>query len=178
MNAVTMMRILQVQRCPTGAALCSLLLSAVCGPALAASCNLSIGNLSFGAYVGSQISSTSSASFSCTKTTPGNTPEHIDYTVSLSTGAGSYAQRTMTRTTLPADTLPYNLYLNTLPAVLNTSVWGNGTGTTVRWTGSFNLTSGNPTRTDNATLVGAIPAGSFPSAGSYQDTVVATFTAL
>ena len=62
--------------------------------------------------------------------------------------------------------------------MLNTSVWGDGTGTTVRWTGSFNLTNGNPTRTDTATLVGAIPAGSFPSAGSYQDTVVATFVIL
>jgi spore coat protein U-like protein len=42
----------------------------------------------------------------------------------------------------------------------------------------MNLTNGNPTRVDTATLVGAIPAGSFPSAGNYQDTVVATFTAL
>jgi len=146
--------------------------------ALAANCNLSIGSLSFGAYTGSQISSTSSAGFSCTKTTPGNTPERVDYTVSLSTGAGNYAQRTLVRTSPPADTLPYNLYLNLLPPVLNTSVWGDGSGTTVRWTGSFNLTSGNPTRIDTATLVGAIPSGSFPSAGSYQDTVVATFTAL
>jgi spore coat protein U-like protein len=79
---------------------------------------------------------------------------------------------------LPADTLPYNLYLNTLPPVLNTSVWGDGTGTTVRWTGSHNLTNGQPTRTDTATLVGAIPAGSYPSAGNYQDTVVATFIIL
>jgi len=162
----------------TGAALLGVLLSAMNWPASAATCNLSIGNLSFGSYVGAQISSTSSASFTCTKTTPGNTPERVDYTVSLSTGAGSYAQRSMTRTALPADTLPYNLYLNLLPPVLNTSVWGDGTGTTVRWTGSFNLSSGNPTRTDTATLVGAIPAGSFPSAGSYQDTVVATVVIL
>jgi len=167
-----------VQRRPTRAGLLGALLSALTGSAVAATCNLSISNLSFGAYVGAQISSTSSASFTCTKTTPGNTPERVDYTVSLSTGGGSFAQRQMTRTAAPADTLPYTLYLNLLPPVLNTSVWGDGTGTTVRWTGSFNLTSGNATRTDNATLVGAIPAGSFPSAGSYQDTVVATFTAI
>ena len=88
----------------------------------------------FGSYVGTRVPTTSSASFSCSKTTPGNTPERVDYTVSLSTGAGSYAQRRMTRTALPADILPYNLYLNLLPAVLNTSVWGDGiaTGTTVR----------------------------------------------
>jgi spore coat protein U-like protein len=147
-------------------------------PVAAASCTLSIANLSFGAYVGAQISSTSNGSFTCTKTTPGNTPERVDYTVSLSTGAGTYAQRLLTRTVAPADTLPYNLYLNFLPAVLNTSVWGDGSGTTVRWTGSFNLTNGNPIRTDTATLVGAIPAGFFPSAGNYRDTIVATFTAI
>lgn len=156
----------------------AVLASMVGAPTLAADCNLSVANLSFGAYVGSQVQSTSSASFTCRKTTPGNTPERVDYAISLSTGAGSYLQRQMNRTTLPADTLPYNLYLNTLPPVLNTSVWGDGTGTTVRWTGSHNLTSGQPTRTDTATLVGAIPAGSFPSAGTYQDTVVATFIIL
>lgn len=177
MNALTI-RAIPVRRCQTSAALLCVLLSAHCKPVLAATCNLSIGNLSFGAYVGAQISSTSSARFTCTKTTPGNTPERVDYTVSLSTGAGSYAQRSMTRTALPADTLPYNLYLNLLPAVLNTNVWGDGTGTTVRWTGSFNLNNGNPTRTDTATLVGATPAGSVPSAGTYQDTVVATVVIL
>jgi spore coat protein U-like protein len=102
----------------------------------------------------------------------------VDYTVSLSTGAGTYAQRLLTRTAAPADTLPFNLYLNVLPPVLNTNVWGDGSGTTVRWTGSMNLTNGNPTRTDTATLVGAIPAGSFPSAGTYQETIVATFTVI
>jgi spore coat protein U-like protein len=158
------------------ASVCSTMLSS--GAALAANCTLSINNLSFGAYTSAQISSTSSVQFRCTKTTPGNTPERVDYTVSLSTGAGTYAQRLMTRMTLPADTLPYNLYLNVLPPVLNTSVWGDGSGTSVRWTGSMNLTNGNPTRTDTATLVGAIPSGAFPSSGSYQDTIVATFTAL
>ena len=166
------------QRRHTSAALLCVLLSALGWPASAATCNLSICSLSFGSYVGTQVSSTSSATFSCSKTAPGNIPERVDYTVSLSTGAGSYAQRMMTRTALPADILPYNLYLNLLPPVLNTSVWGDGTGTTVSWTGGFNLTSGNPIRVDTATLVGAIPAGSFPSAGSYQDTVVATFVIL
>ena len=44
--------------------------------------------------------------------------------------------------------------------------WQRGT---VRWTGRLNLT-----RTDTTTLVGAIPAAVVPSAGAYQDTVVAT----
>ena len=165
-------------RCPRlGSVFFCAALSLLVGPASGATCNLSIGNLSFGAYIGAQISSTSNASFTCTKTVPGNTPERVDYTVSLSTGGGSYAQRQMTHSAL-ADTMPYNLYLNLLPPVLNTSVWGDGSGTTVRWTGTLNLTSGNPIRTDTAILVGAVPTGSIPSAGSYQDTVVATFTAL
>ena len=50
----------------------------------------------------------------------------MDYTVSLSTGAGTYLQRRLTRTAARADTLPYNLYLNFLPGVLNTNVWGDG----------------------------------------------------
>ena len=87
--------------------------------ARAASCNLSIGNLNFGAYVGSQVLSTSNASFSCTNTNPALLPERIDYVISLSTGAGTYLQRQMTRTAPPTDTLPYNLYLGLLPAVLN-----------------------------------------------------------
>lgn len=162
---------------PWGAVLAVLAVLAS-APALGANCNLSIANLSFGAYVGSQVQSTSNARLSCTKTTAGNTPEKVDYFVSLSTGTGSYLQRQMARTALPADTLPYNLYLNTLPAVLNTSVWGDGTGTTVRWSGTMNLTNGQPTKIDTATLVGAIPAGSFPSAGTYQDTIVATLVIL
>jgi len=148
------------------------------GSARAASCNLSIGNLNFGAYVGSQVLSTSNASFTCTNTNPALLPEKVDYFISLSTGAGTYLQRQMTGTSLPADTLPYNLYLGFLPAVLNTNVWGDGSGATVRWTGRLNLTNGQPMRTDTNTIVGAIPATTVPSAGSYQDTVVATVVIL
>lgn len=143
------------------------------GTLWAATCNLSFGSLSFGAYVGTQTSSSSTASLNCTK--PPGPPEDITYTIALSTGAGTYAQRRMNRTGPPADILPYNLYLNALPAVLNTSVWGDGSGTTVIWTGAIRLT-GNANVTRNATLVGAIPAGFFPAAGTYQDTIVATLT--
>lgn len=161
-------------RAPAARAVCLFLASALVSVVHAASCNLSIGNLSFGAYVGSQISSTSNASLTCTNVNAALLPERVDYEVQLSPGAGTYAQRLMTRTVLPADTLPYNLYLNALPAVLNTSVWGDGSGTTVRWLGNFNLTPGQPSRTVTNVLVGAIPGGAFPAAGTYQDTIVAT----
>jgi spore coat protein U-like protein len=163
---------------PRHIGLVTILVISIARPVSAASCNLFIANLNFGAYVGAQVSGSSAASFTCTKTAPGPGSEKVDYTVSLSTGAGTYLQRRLTRTAAPADTLPYNLYLNFLPGVLNTNVWGDGSGTTRLWNGTLNLTNGNPTRTDTATMVGAIPAGSFPSAGTYQDTIVATFTAL
>jgi spore coat protein U-like protein len=142
--------------------------------ALAAACNLSISNLNFGAYIGTQTSTNSPARFTCTNVIPALLPERVDYEIRLSTGAGTYAQRWMNRTSLPADTLFYNLYFNFLPGVLNTNVWGDGSGSTVTWTGRMNLTNGQPSRTETATLVGAVPAGLFPSAGAYQDTVVAT----
>lgn len=142
--------------------------------AIAAACNLSISNLSFGAYVGTQTSTNSPARFTCTNVIPALLPERVDYDIRLSPGAGTYAQRRMNRAALPADTLFYNLYLNFLPGVLNTNVWGDGSGGTVTWIGRMNLSKGQPSRTDTATLVGAVPAGLFPSAGAYQDTVVAT----
>ena len=146
--------------------------------ARAASCNLSIGNLNFGAYVGTQVLSTSNASFSCTNTNPALLPERIDYFISLSTGAGTYIQRQMTRTGPPADTLPYNLYLGFLPAVLNTNVWGDGSGATVRWAGAVESDEWPADAYRHEHMVGAIPATTVPSAGSYQDTVVATVVIL
>ena len=140
----------------------------------AATCGLSISNLNFGPYIGTQTSSTSPAAFRCENVNPALLPERIDYVISLSPGAGTYAQRQMNRTSLPADTLSYNLYLNVLPGVLNTNVWGDGSGGTITWTGRMNLSPGQRIRTDTATLVGAVPSGLFPSAGTYQDTVIAT----
>ena len=83
----------------------------------------------------------------------------------------------MNRTSLPADTLPYNLYLNVLPAVLNTNVWGDGSGgRPCGRAGSHSIAGTANVTLDTQRLVGAIPAGLFPSAGTYQDTVVATVT--
>jgi spore coat protein U-like protein len=142
------------------------------GPALAFSCNLAFGSLNLGSYVGTQISSFSQATLVCTHGGGGN--ESVSFQVRLSPGAGNYAQRQMNKTSAPPDTLPYNLYLDALPAVLNTFVWGDGSGGTLFWSGNFNLNNGNSPVTRTATLWGAIPAGPAPSAGAYQDTVVAT----
>ena len=78
----------------------------------------SASNVAFGTYdPTSAVDATASGSvvFRCTKGTT--------YTVDLSTGAGSYATRTMTNGT---DTLNYNLYTT----VGLTTVFGDGTGGT------------------------------------------------
>lgn len=143
-------------------------------PAFGASCNLSIPNLSFGAYVGIQSQTSSPVSFTCMNVNPALLPEKVDYVISLSAGGGTFAQRRMMRTTLPVDTLSYNLYRGAVPGVLNTNVWGDGSGGTSRWEGRMNLSPGQPTQSDSTTLFGVVPAGIVPAAGTYQDTVVAT----
>ena len=65
----------------------------------------------------------------------------------------------MQRSGVPVDTLRYNLYLGSVPAVLDTNVWGDGTGGTRVWQGSMNLSPGQPTRTDTNTIAAAVPAG-------------------
>lgn len=155
-----------------------LLLLAVCAgvrvaDASAAQCSVDAVTLSFGAYVGAQVNVAQNISITCSATLP--PPERVSYEVRLSPGlSNSYAQRRMQRTGSAADALPYNLYLGSVPAVLNTNVWGDGTGGTRVWLGSMNLSAGQPTRTDTNTIAAAAPAGAVPSAGAYGDAVTAT----
>ena len=57
------------------------------GTSWAATCTLSFGSLSFGAYVSAQISSSSTATLNCTK--PPGPPEDVNYTIALSHGGGN-----------------------------------------------------------------------------------------
>lgn len=143
------------------------------GAAGAAQCTVAAVTMNFGTYVGSRISNAQNIRITCSATV---VPlEQVRYEVRLSPGLGnSYAQRAMRRTASPFDTLRYNLYLGAVPAVLNTNVWGDGTGGTVVWQGTMTLTTGQTTRTDTNTIAGAIPAGTVPSTGSYTDAVTAT----
>lgn len=138
-------------------------------------CTVGIGNLSLGAYTGSQITSSTTMTITCTLTSGG--ADKVDFTATLSTGAGSYVQRLLTHVGAPADTLPYNLYLGTVPAILNTNVWGDGSGGTVTASGTLLLNPGNPTKIATFTVAGAMgPVGSLPTAGTYQDIVAGTVT--
>lgn len=141
--------------------------------ASAAQCSVDAVTMSFGAYVGAQVNLAQNIRITCSATLP--PPERVNYEVRLSPGlSNSYAQRRLQSTGSPVDTLPYNLYLGSVPAVLNTNVWGDGTGGTRVWQGSMNLSTGQPTRTDTNTIAAAVPAGTVPANGAYGDTVTAT----
>jgi len=141
--------------------------------AFAAQCSVDSVTMNFGAYVGAQVNSVQNIRITCSATLP--PPERVNYEVQLSTGySNSFAQRRMQRAGAPLDTLPYNLYLGSVPAVLNTSVWGDGSGGTRVWQGNMTLSTGQTTRTDANTIAAAVPAGTVPASGAYGDTVIAT----
>ncbi len=152
----------------------ALLLAALAGEVIGAqSCTVAVGTLAFGAYAGAQVNSSATLTVTCTRAF--GDLSTVNYTASLSAGSsGSYAQRRLTRAGLPADTLNYNLYLTTVPATLNTSVWGDGTGGTVVASGSIAPVIFVYTQTRTHTVAGAIAAGAVPTAGAYSDSIVAT----
>ncbi len=164
------------KRVGSAAAFAFLLMVFAAAADAAHTCTVGVGNLSFGAYTGTQLTSSTTMSITCTLTA--GIAETVNFTATLSTGAGSYAQRRLTHVGAPADTLPYNLYLNTVPAILNTSVWGDGSGATVTATGSQSLIIiFRPTLTTNFTVAGAMAAVPvLPTAGTYQDIITATVT--
>ncbi len=138
-------------------------------------CTVGVGNLTFGPYTGVQTTSSATMTITCTHTSGGN--DNIAFTATLSTGAGSYAQRLLTHIGAPPDTLPYNLYLDTVPAILNSNVWGDGSGATVTATGALQVNNGNPIRSVTFTVAGAMaPVATLPTAGTYQDIIAATLT--
>lgn len=141
----------------------------VAGGAHAANCSVAAGNIVHGVYTGVQDNSSATITVTCTRSTE-ILPRTTNFTITLSTGAGTYAQRLQTRSAAPLDTLNYNLYLTTVPGALNTNVWGNNTGGTIWATGSvsLNLLSGAQVRT--FTVASAMAAtGALPTAGSYSD---------
>lgn len=158
------------------AALALSLLAFATAAGAAATCSVGVGNLSFGAYTGARTPANTTMTITCTLT--GGLVDTVAYSAALSTGAGSYTQRILTHVGPPADTLPYNLYLGSVPAILNTSVWGDGSGATVVATGNLQLIIIiAPTRSVNLNVAGAMGAVAvLPTAGSYTDVVNGTVT--
>jgi spore coat protein U-like protein len=85
------------------------------------------------------------------------------FTVSLSKGGGSYAQRQLANGT---DRLDYNLYADGAHMM----VWGDGTGGTVTQGLSGLITLGATTYTD----YGLADRGQHPAPGMYGDTITVT----
>ncbi len=138
---------------------------AACAPLSLCSCTVTATGVSFGNYNvvnASPTDSTGSVRVRCTLLVA----LAGSFTVDLSTGSGTYAQRTLHN---GAPVLEYNLYTD----VARTQIWGNGSGGSFRITRNFTaLLSVDQTMT----VYGRIRAGQNVPAGSYSDTIIVTVT--
>jgi spore coat protein U-like protein len=124
-------------------------------------CTVSATNLAFGNYDAS--SGTPNDASSAVTTTCSNSTA---YTVALNAGTGSGATVAVRRMTNGANTLDYSMYTT----AGRTTVWGDGTLSTVTQAGTGNGAG------QALTVFGRIPTGQYVTAGSYTDTVTATVT--
>ena len=123
------------------------------------SCVISATPMQFGAYVGTDVSnSTSTITVQCSATEP--------YDVGLNAGTATGATVTTRQMTGPGNALlNYGLYTD----FARTVNWGDTVGTdTVSGIGT-----GNP---QNLTVYGQIPAGQGVASGDFTDTIIATVT--
>ncbi|HET6905592.1 MAG TPA: spore coat U domain-containing protein [Rhodanobacteraceae bacterium] len=135
---------------------CLLSLALLFAPAASATCSLNVQGVNFGSYdfMSSQnLDSTGHVTVTCDVSS--------SFSISLSTGAGTYASRTMQN---GAHQLSYNLYTD----VAHTMVWGDGTGGSV-------VVSGSGTNVDEV-VYGSAPAGQNPYLGAYSDAITVTLT--
>jgi len=126
-------------------------------------CIIDAPDLNLGTFDGTNnLTANSTISVRCTSGTTFN--------VDLSTGAGTYANRTMSNGT---DTLSYNLFTTNG----YTTVWGDGTGTTGRGSGTgAGMAVGNA---QSLIVYGRLLASANTGpvgAGTYTDTITATIT--
>jgi len=144
------------------------------GAASAVTCTVSTAGLPFPAYsVFNAVATTGNATIklTCSLDASDNPPITVNYVMSLSTGSSnSYVNRTLT---IPGDSLTYNIYTSNTYGV----VWGNGNGGSSSQSGSLMLTNGNPSRTENKTAYGRIPALQDVSvSNNYHDSITVTVT--
>jgi spore coat protein U-like protein len=142
------------------------------GAFAAADCSIFSSTLNFGNYDvldPAPTDSTTNILIICTRDPPPNT-ETVSYTLTLSVGGGTYANRTMAN---GANTIGYNLY--TSPAMTPATIWGNGTGgTSVVATSLQPLNAQNTVRLAFHTIYGRIPARQDVRVGTYTGSVVLT----
>ena len=130
---------------------------------VAKNCIIDAPDLNLGTFDGTNnLAANSTISVRCTSGTT--------FFVDLSTGAGTYANRTMSNGT---DTLSYNLYTD----AGYTTVWGDGTASTGRGSGTgAGMAVGNA---QSVLVYGQLLASANTGpvgAGTYTDTITATIT--
>jgi spore coat protein U-like protein len=121
-------------------------------------CTIQNGALAFAAYTGTAIQATGTFTVNCTN--------NGDYVIALGIGSGtgaSFANRYMMNGTYR---LGYNIYTTTG----DTTVWGDGTGTT------GTVASVGTGTSQTISVYGAIPSSQAVISGNYTDTIVATIT--
>jgi len=128
--------------------------------ASAASCTVSSSGVSFGSFsplTDTSVNSTGSITVNCTDVS--------SYSISLSTGSGTYSQRRMVSG-------GYDLYYNLYWEATYQQIWGDGTS------GSYTVSLNNPVNgwSNPHTIYGRIPLSSQRAAhvGSYSDTITVT----
>lgn len=135
----------------------------------AASCSVSATGLSFGSYDPRSTAPrqvTGTVTVTCSR--PILSPQSGPYSIALSSGAsGNYADRTMVA---GSEVLHYQIYSD--PSY--TTVWGNGSGGSGVVNGSYALPLFTISASYNHSVYGRIPAGQWPAAGSYTDTITVT----
>jgi spore coat protein U-like protein len=140
------------------------------------SCSVAVGPLAFGTYSGAQVNSSTTMTIACSRDT-NDKNWTVSYTAALSTGAsGTFAQRKLTNSVSPADQLNYNMYLGSVPGILNTSVWGDTSGGTIQAVATLDLSPPVTSRSVAQTVAGAVAAGPVPGPGLYSDTIMVTLT--
>ena len=122
-------------------------------------CTVSTTGVNFGSY-----DTFSSLNLDGAGTVTVNCDISAPYTLSLSPGGGTYLSRAMAS---GAHILNYNLYSN----ATRTTVWGDGTASTVTISGT--ATASIPA---NQTVYGRIPAMQNAYVGSYSDSITVTLT--
>lgn len=133
---------------------------------VAATCSVNATNVAFGS-IGPASTTAGTATGTVVATCTNGTP----YTIDLSTGSGSFAQRTMSDGT---STLNYNLYSD----ATYSGVLGDGTESTVLISASTPDTGTAGTGTGTAqtyTVFGQLPLPqTAATAGAYTDSIVVT----
>ena len=115
----------------------------------AVSCNVSSPGVAFGTYssiAGSDRDTSATITVTCT----GTVGDSVSYSLRLSSGGGSYTNRSLAGT---IDTLRYNLFTD----IGRSQVWGDGSAGTMVVNDSYSLAT-SPTIRDY-TVYGRIPGG-------------------